>query len=151
MNVRIFWVHAMECQCMCAQTKPERVSGEQSQDQCWLQGKNLLYRRLRGGSNHAASWRTVSPTHYQLSYSGSWDFNLERISSNIFLLCTPTVQILVCTQNRQVFKSAVHIFHILKSTNQAWENSGLENLFLGGQDAGNLHNIYHLISLNMLI
>ena len=49
------WVHAMEC--MCAQTRPQfilsskRVFREWSQNPCWLQAKNSLYQRLRGGSN----------------------------------------------------------------------------------------------------
>ena len=46
MNVRIFWVHAMEC--TCAQARPfilssESVFGECSQNPCSLQGKNPLY------------------------------------------------------------------------------------------------------------
>ena len=55
MNVRIFWVQEMAC--MCAQTRPmvilssERVLGEWSQEPCYLQGKNPLYRSLCGGSN----------------------------------------------------------------------------------------------------
>ena len=54
---RIFWVRAM--QCMCAQTRPRLYSHlkevgffrERSQNPCSLQGENLLYRKLRGGSN----------------------------------------------------------------------------------------------------
>ena len=45
-------------ECMCAQTRPrlnirssERVLGEWSQNPCYLQGKNPLYRKLRRGSN----------------------------------------------------------------------------------------------------
>ena len=61
MNVCIFWACVMEC--MCAQIRPrfilssERVVWEWSPNPCYSQGKNPLYRRLRGGSN---PWRCIT-------------------------------------------------------------------------------------------
>ena len=55
MNIRTFWVCAMEF--MCAQTRPrfilssQRICKEWSQKPCQLQENNALYRRLRGESN----------------------------------------------------------------------------------------------------
>ena len=76
MNVRIFRVRAMEC--MCAQTRPwfklsfKRVFlGNEVRTHVNSKGKILS----TGGSEedrarNAASRRIVSPTHFQLSYSG---------------------------------------------------------------------------------
>ena len=61
MNVRIFWVCAM--QCMYAQTRSrstlssERVLGEWSQNPCQLRGKKTLYRKFRRGSK---PWRCIT-------------------------------------------------------------------------------------------
>ena len=50
-----FWIRAMEY--ICAQSRPqfilssERILGEWSLNPCYLQGKNHLCQRLRGGSN----------------------------------------------------------------------------------------------------
>ena len=70
MNVRIFWVRAMEC--LFAQTRPrfilspERVLGEWSQNSCYLQGKHPLCRKKNSPEENrthdAAPSRTVSPT-----------------------------------------------------------------------------------------
>ena len=55
MNVRIFWVHAMEC--MWAQTRPrfilssKRVWGNGVRTHANSKGINPLYQGLRGGSN----------------------------------------------------------------------------------------------------
>ena len=70
MNVRIFWVHIMEC--MCAQTRPrfilssERVLGNGVRTHVNSEGKL----HSAGGSEEgrtcdAASRRTESPTHYR--------------------------------------------------------------------------------------
>ena len=78
MNIRIFWVRAMEC--MCTQIRPrfilspKKVLGKWSQNQCKLQGKNPLYRENppppppppteENRTHDAASSRTASPTPY---------------------------------------------------------------------------------------
>ena len=74
MNVRVFWVRAMEC--MCAQTRPrfilsrERVLGNGSRTHVNSKGKI----HSTGGSEEsrtrdASSRGTARPTHYRLSYS----------------------------------------------------------------------------------
>ena len=74
MNVRIFWVCAMEC--MCAQTRPrfilssKRVLGNEVRTHVNSKGKTPSSRGSEEGQTwDAASCRTVSPTHYQLSFS----------------------------------------------------------------------------------
>ena len=50
---------------------PKEFFKEWNQNQCYPQGKNLLYRRLEGGSTYdCASRRTANPTYYRRSYSG---------------------------------------------------------------------------------
>ena len=73
MNIKIFWVRAMEC--MCAQTRPlftfssERVLEERSQNPCQLQGKNPLYkknppqRRIEPTKLHQAGQRAQHTTN----------------------------------------------------------------------------------------
>ena len=72
MTVRIFWIHAMER--MCAQTRPwfilwsERVLGNGVRIHVNSKGKISCTGGSEGGQTHdAASDRTASPTHYQLS------------------------------------------------------------------------------------
>ena len=76
MNVRIFRVRVMEC--MCAQTRPQFISHPK---QFWGNGVRTHVNSMgkipcTGGSEevqtlYAVSHTTASPTHYQLSYSGS--------------------------------------------------------------------------------
>ena len=90
MNVRIFWVHVMEC--LCAWTRP----------QFRLSSKRVLENEIRthvnskgnipstGGSEEdrthsAPSRKTASPTHYWLSYSGPL--------SNFFFLRSPATSL----------------------------------------------------------
>ena len=72
LNVKIFWVCAMECVyrldlSLCSH--PKEFLGEWSQNPCSLQGKNPLYQKnspQTGDRAHdTASSRTASPTHYQ--------------------------------------------------------------------------------------
>ena len=69
MNVRIFWVPAMEC--MYAQTRPqfklssERVLGNGVRNHVNPKGKDPLYQKAL---RRVKRWIT-SPTHYRLSYS----------------------------------------------------------------------------------
>ena len=102
MNVRIFWVCAIEC--MCAQTRPrfilssERILGEWSQNLCQLQGRNPLYWENFSSEgdepmtlHQAGQWaqyttnklfrppssRTVSPIHYQQAIPAPIKHNSE--------------------------------------------------------------------------
>ena len=79
MNVRIFWVRAMEC--MCAQTRPRFIL---SSENIWgIVREPMLTPRKKSPlpeksspeedrTHNAASHRTASPTLYQLSYSGPY-------------------------------------------------------------------------------
>ena len=74
MNVRIFWVRAMEC--MCAQTSPrfilsfERVLGNGVRTHVSSKGKILSTGGWEEGwTCDTTSCRTANPTHYQQSYS----------------------------------------------------------------------------------
>ena len=75
MNVRIFWVSAMEC--MCVQTRPwfilssERVLGNGVKPMLAPREKFPLPDCFeQGRTSDAASHRIANPTHYPLSCSG---------------------------------------------------------------------------------
>ena len=79
MNVRIFWVRAMEC--MCAQTRPqfilslERVLGNRVRTHVNSKGKIPSARGSEEGRTPDAASHRVSissSNHYQLSYLGPW-------------------------------------------------------------------------------
>ena len=85
MNARIFGVRAMER--MCAQARlqfilsSERASGNGVRTQANSKGKiPSTLGSEEGWTRDAASCRTVSPTHYQLNYSGPWYKCLSLLS-----------------------------------------------------------------------
>ena len=101
MNVRIFWVNAMEC--ICAQTRPrfllssKRVLWNGVRTHVNSKGKISCIRSSEEDRTHdAASCRTASPTHYRLSYSGPMIIPLtmlkvSKYDSQCACLCFYTV------------------------------------------------------------
>ena len=107
MNVRIFWVCAMEC--MCAQTRPLFIlsserggfffffwgggGGAWSENPYYLHEKKSplpeKFSSEEDRTHHAASSWTVSPTHHQLSYSGPplSSFHHPSIHSGMVMQC----------------------------------------------------------------
>ena len=79
MTVRIFWAREMKCMCAQSRSQPillsERVLGNGVWTHVNSKGKIHSTRGSEKGQTHdAASCRTASQTHYQLSYSrpGFW-------------------------------------------------------------------------------
>ena len=125
MNIRIFWVSVMQCR--CAQIGPqfilssERVVGNGVRAHDNSKGKFPLLQSSEQGQTHdAASCRIVSPTHYQLRYSGPKPHGSKAHCStgNRPLAWKADALIMQCSLPKLCL---VSIFHILLQT--VWQCS----------------------------